>query len=58
VSTPHRLPFRRSHDPWWDLDGTTVRRRRKLKMALDISILVVAITMLAIVFGSRPVFVF
>jgi hypothetical protein len=57
VSTPH-LPFRRGHDPFWDLDGTAVRRRRRLKMVLDVAILVISIAALALVFGTRPVFGF
>jgi hypothetical protein len=55
VSELNRIPFRRSHDPWWDLDGKGVRRRRRLKMAIDIGILAVALITLAVVFGSRPV---
>jgi hypothetical protein len=54
VSTPH-LPFRHGHDPFWDLDGSVVRRRRRLKMVLDVVILVIAIVALAVVFGARPV---
>ena len=54
---PHtnRTLFRRSHDPWWDLDGQAVRRHRKLKAIVDFAILAVAILTLAVVFGSRPV---
>jgi hypothetical protein len=54
VSTPH-LPFRHGHDPFWDMDGIAVRRRRRLKMVLDVLILAVAIAALAVVFGTRPV---
>ncbi len=54
MSTPH-LRFRHGHDPYWDLDGTSVRRRRRLKMVLDVLILAVAIAALALVFGTRPV---
>jgi hypothetical protein len=54
VSTPH-LRFRHGHDPFWGLDGNVVRRRRRLKMALDAVILVIAIIALAVVFGARPV---
>jgi hypothetical protein len=54
VSTPH-LPFRHGHDPFWGLDGSVARRRRRLKMALDIVILVIAIITLAVVFGARPI---
>ena len=54
MSTPH-LPFRHGHDPFWGLDGSVVRRRRRLKMALDVVILVIAIIALAVVFGARPV---
>lgn len=54
MSTPH-LPFRRGHDPFWDLDGIAVRRRRKVKMVLDVVILAIAIAALALVFGTRPV---
>jgi hypothetical protein len=55
MSNSQRMRFRRSHDPWWDLEGRTVRRHRRLKAALDIGILGVAIATLAVVFGSRPV---
>jgi hypothetical protein len=54
VSTPH-LPFRHGHDPFWGMDGSHVRQRRRLKMALDVVILVIAIIALAVVFGARPV---
>jgi hypothetical protein len=50
VSTPH-LRFRHGHDPYWDLDGTSVR----LKMVLDVVILAISIAALALVFGTRPV---
>ena len=54
MSTPH-LPFRHGHDPFWGMDGSHVRQRRRLKMALDVVILVIAIIALAVVFGARPV---
>jgi len=54
VSTPH-LRFRHGHDPFWRVDGTAVRRRRKLKMVVDTVILAIAIAALALVFGTRPV---
>ena len=54
MSTPH-LRFRHGHDPFWGMDGTTVRRRRRLKMVLDVVILAIAIAALALVFGTRPV---
>lgn len=54
VSTPH-LRFRHGHDPFWDLDGTSARRRRRLKMVLDVVILAISIAALALVFGTRPV---
>jgi hypothetical protein len=47
--------FRRSHDPWSDLEGQGVRRRRRLKTALDIGILAIAIATLAVTFGTGPV---
>ena len=37
------------------MDGSAVRRRRRLKMVLDVLILGVAIAALAVVFGTRPV---
>jgi hypothetical protein len=37
------------------MDGSHVRQRRRLKMALDAVILVIAIVALAVVFGARPV---
>jgi hypothetical protein len=54
MSSLNRMWFRR-HDPWWDLEGRTVRRQRRLKAALDLGILAVAIATLAVVFGSRSV---
>jgi hypothetical protein len=54
VSTP-QLPFRHGHDPIWRLGGSVLRRRRRLKMVLDVVILVIAIMALAVVFGARPV---
>ena len=54
MSTPH-LRSRHGRDPFWGLDGTAVRRRRKLKMVVDVIILAVAIAALALVFGTRPV---
>jgi hypothetical protein len=54
VSTPH-LRFRHGHDPFWRLEGSAVRRRRKLKMVVDVAILAIAIAALALVFGTRPV---
>ena len=53
MSNSHRMRFRRSHDPWWDLEGRV--RQRRIKAALDIGILGVAIATLAVVFGSGPV---
>jgi len=54
VSTPH-LPFRHGHDPFWRVGGSHARQRRRLKTALDVVILVIAIVALAVVFGARPV---
>jgi hypothetical protein len=54
VSTPH-LRFRHGHDPFWRMEGSHVRQRRRLKMVLDVVILVIAIGALAVVFGARPV---
>jgi hypothetical protein len=54
VSTPH-LPFGHGHDPFWRPDGSVARQRRRLKMVLDVVILVIAIMALAVVFGARPV---
>ena len=54
MSNSQRMRFRRSHDPWWDLEGRTVRQRR-IKAALDIGILGVAIATLAVAYGSGPV---
>ena len=55
MTNSNRMWFRRDHDPWWDLDGRTVRRQRRLKTALDIGILAVAMLTLAVVFGAGPV---
>ncbi len=54
MPSPNRLFFRR-HDPWWDLEGTAVRRQRRIKLVVDFGILVVAIATLALVFETRPV---
>lgn len=54
MSTPH-LRFRHGHDPFWRLEGRADRRRRKLKMVVDVAILAIAIAALALVFGTRPV---
>jgi hypothetical protein len=37
------------------MDGSHVRQRRRLKMIVDVVILVVAVIALAVVFGARPV---
>lgn len=50
----NRVLFRR-HDPWWDLEGTTVRRQRRIKLVVDFGILAAAIATLALVFETRPV---
>lgn len=54
MSTPH-LPFRHGHHPFWRVDGSHARQRRRLKTALDVVILVIAIIALGVVFGARPV---
>jgi hypothetical protein len=55
MTNSNRTLFRRSHDPWWDLEGLAVRRQRRLKTALDIGILAVAMLTLAVFFGTGPV---
>jgi hypothetical protein len=46
-----RLPFHQSRDPWWDMEGRTVRRLRRRRVAISFGILVVAAILLAFVWG-------
>ena len=55
MRSPLQLGARGRHDPWWDLEGRTVRRRRRHRVALDVSILVVTLVVLAGVLWIRPV---
>ena len=55
MSALHRVHIHRRRDPWWDLEGVSARRRRRLKLVVDFGILAAAIITLALVFGSRPV---
>ena len=49
-----RLPFR-GRDPWWDLDGLSVRRGRRKRAVMDLAILGTAVALLALVWGVLPV---
>ena len=44
------IPFRRRRDPWWDLEGKSVRRNRRLRRLLEILVAVGICAMLLIVF--------
>src|SRR4051812_3188113 len=44
-----RLPFQR-HDPWWDLEGRTVRRDRRLRKLLKIVVAWGIVALLIVVF--------
>ncbi|HEX5013415.1 MAG TPA: hypothetical protein VFV72_04575 [Candidatus Limnocylindrales bacterium] len=51
MSRSMRLPFRQGRDPWWDMEGRTVRRLRRRRVAVSFGILVVAAVLLAFVWG-------
>ena len=51
MSRSMRLPFQRVRDPWWDMDGDGVRRVRRKRVAMSLGILVVAVVLLAFVWG-------
>jgi hypothetical protein len=55
VSRVIKMPFRQVRDPWWDLDGTGVRRLRRRRVALSLGILLVAVSLLVVVWGVVPV---
>jgi hypothetical protein len=46
-----RLPFSRRRDPWWDLEGRSVRRDRRLRRFLQVLVLLAALVLLALVFN-------
>ncbi len=46
-----RLPFGRRRDPWWDLEGRSVRRDRRLRRLLQVLVLLSALVLLAVVFN-------
>jgi hypothetical protein len=46
-----RLPFRQGRDPWWDMEGRTVRRLRRKRVLVSFGILAVAAILLAFVWG-------
>lgn len=50
-----RTPFRRGRDPWWDMDGRTVRNSRRRRLAVSFAILGVAATLLVTVGAIVPV---
>jgi hypothetical protein len=48
LSSRFRLRFGR-RDPWWDLEGRSVRRDRRLRHVLEIVVLVALLVLLLIV---------
>jgi archaellum biogenesis protein FlaJ (TadC family) len=46
-----RLPFGRRRDPWWDMEGRSVRRDRRLRRLLQVLVLLSALVLLAVVFN-------
>ncbi len=54
------IPSVRRRDPWWDLDGRSVRRqgrrRRVERFLVEMAIVLAMLALLAASFGSRPVF--
>lgn len=55
VSRSMRLPFGRNRDPWWDMDGRTVRRLRRKRVTVSLGILAVATSLLVLVLGVPSV---
>jgi hypothetical protein len=55
VSRSMRLPFRGNRDPWWDMDGQTVRRLRRKRVVFSLGILGAAIALLLLVMGVPSV---
>jgi hypothetical protein len=51
VSRSMRLPFRQNRDPWWDMEGRTVRRLRRKRVMVSFGILAIAFVLLALVWG-------
>jgi hypothetical protein len=48
LSSRFRLPIGR-RDPWWDLEGRSVRRDRRLRHLLEVVVLVALLVLLFIV---------
>ena len=55
MSRSLRLPFSQNRDPWWDMDGRTVRSTRRKRLAISLGILAVAAALLVLVWGVLPV---
>jgi hypothetical protein len=53
LSSRLRLPGRR--DPWWDLEGSSARRDRRLRRLLEVVVLIALLVLLAIVFNPPAV---
>ena len=50
LSSRFRLPTRR-RDPWWDLEGRSVKRDRRLRRLLEVVVLIALLVLLAIFFN-------
>ena len=55
MSRSMRLPFGQNRDPWWDMEGRSVRRLRRKRVVLSLGILAVAASLLILVWGVLPV---
>jgi hypothetical protein len=55
VSRSMRLPFGQNRDPWWDMEGRSVRRLRRKRVLVSLGILAVAASLLILVWGVLPV---
>ncbi|MFL5680673.1 MAG: hypothetical protein ACJ77B_08735 [Chloroflexota bacterium] len=54
LSSRLRLPGGR-RDPWWDLEGSSARRDRRLRRLLEVVVLLAVLLLLAIVFNPPGV---
>jgi len=55
VSRSMRLPFGANRDPWWDMEGRTVRRLRRKRILFSLGILGGAVALLVLVMGVPTV---
>lgn len=55
MSRSMRLSFRGGRDPWWDMDGQTVRRLRRKRVVFSLAILGAAFALLVLVMGVPSV---